>query len=162
MKSYQLSNIFLSNIFLSIFLMNTMLTFMHTRLSMKYWPGKMWRRLSLLLGLITTLYMTMVWALPTCSFLNTISGMLKSSHSIQDNMLRWLEECTLYHHQRENSSFYNFSWLYLKMEKARSIWGPGMAKCLSHSRRYVWQEDYWRIIISRRFAWRKQLQYSLE
>ena len=63
----------------------------------------------------------MGWALPIGSFLNTIPGMLKLSHGIQDSMPRWLKECTLYHYQRENSSFYDFSWLYLKVEKVRSI-----------------------------------------
>ena len=88
--------------------------------------------------------------------------MLKSNHGIQGNGPRWLEGCTLCHHQRESSSFYDFFWLYLKVKRDGSIWGPGMAKCLLHSRKHVWQGDYWRIIMSREFAWRKQLQCSLE
>ena len=42
----------------------------------------------LLLGLTTTLYMIMVWALPTSSSLSTIPGILKSNHGIQDSRLR--------------------------------------------------------------------------
>ena len=122
----------------------------------------MWRKLNLLLGLTTTLHMIMVWTLPTSSSLSTIPGILKSNYGIQDSRLRWLGECTLCHHQRENSSFYNFFWLYLKVEKVGSIWGPGMAKCLLHSRKHVWQGDYWRMIMSGGFAWKKQLQCSLE
>ena len=45
------------------------------------------KRPNLLLGLTTTLHMIMVWALSTSSFLNTIPGMSKTSHGIQDNML---------------------------------------------------------------------------
>jgi len=122
----------------------------------------MWRRLSWLLGLTTTLHMMMVWALPTSSSLSTIPGMLKSNHGIQDNRPRWLGECTLCHHQRESSSFYDFFWLYLKVERVGSISGPRIAKCLLYSRKHIWQGDYWRMIMSGGFAWRKRLQYSLE
>jgi len=55
---------------------------------MKYWPDKMWRKLSLLLSLTITLYMIMVWALPAGSSLNTIPGIAKPNHGIQDNVLR--------------------------------------------------------------------------
>ena len=59
----------------------------------------------------------MVWALSTGSSLSTIPGMLKQSHGIQKDGPRWLGGCTLYHHQRESSSFYDFFWLYLKVDQ---------------------------------------------
>ena len=59
-------------------------------------------------------------------------------------------------------TYWQFPQHYTWNAKVKS-WHPRQqAKYLLYLRKHVWQEDYWRMIMSGGFAWRKQLQCSLE